>query len=318
MTQPSNRAMKRASAWKAGYSSDTGLQRQKNEDRIFADSASGVFLVVDGLGGHAAGEHAAEAAVTAIVEHLDTSEGPPERRIRDAITAANNCIYELAKSNPDWEGMACVLTLALVTEATVTVGHVGDSRLYLMWNGSLRKLTPDHSPIGEREDRGELTESEAMFHPRRNEVFRDVGTRRRSADDSEFIEVRAFPFHPSAAMLLCSDGLSDVMTSAEIAEVMELYDEDPREIAELLVAAANEHGGIDNISVVFIAGEDFIGMRSPAMADARVRHNITRTKLSRAKWRRYLSRLSWLVIGILLGMGMFWVGEKFLWRIISP
>jgi len=309
--------MKTASAWKAGCSSDTGLRRERNEDRIFVDAASGVFLVVDGLGGHAAGEHAAEAAVSAIVAHLDSNDGPPEKRIRDAIAAANNGIYELAKSNPEWEGMACVLTLALVTENEVTVGHVGDSRLYLMWNGNLRKLTPDHSPVGEREDRGELTEAEAMYHPRRNEVFRDVGTRPRSAGDSEFIEVRTFPFHPSAALLLCSDGLSDVMTAAEIAQVLELYDEDPNHIAELLVADANAHGGIDNVSVIFIAGEDFIGMRSPAMTEARARHTVTRTKLSRARWRKYLNKASWLVIGILLGMGIFAAGEKFLWRLIS-
>ena len=308
--------MKNATAWKAGWSSDTGLQRARNEDRIFADAAAGIFLVVDGLGGHAAGEHAAEAAVTAIGEHLDASEGPPEKRVRDAIAAANNSIYQLAETNPDWAGMACVLTLALVTEDSVTVGHVGDSRMYLMWNGNLRKLTSDHSPIGEREDRGELTESEAMGHPRRNEVFRDVGTRPRCADDAEFIEVRTFPFHPSAALLLCSDGLSDVMTSAEIADVLELYDEDPNEIAEALVAAANEHGGIDNVSVIFIAGEDFIGMRSPAMTDSRARHNITRTRRGRAKWRRHLTKLLWLTIGIVLGMGIWAACEKYLWRIV--
>ncbi len=309
--------MKNATAWKAGWSSDPGLQRARNEDRIFADPAAGIFLVVDGLGGHAAGEHAAEAAAGAIAEHLSGTEGSPERRIRDAIAAANNGIFQLAQTNPEWEGMACVLTLALVTEDSVTVGHVGDSRMYLMWNGNLRKLTSDHSPVGEREDRGELTESEAMLHPRRNEVFRDVGTRRRSAGDAEFIDVRTFPFHPSAALLLCSDGLSDVMTSAEIAETLEFYDDDPNEIAELLVAAANEHGGIDNVSVIFIAGEDFIGLRSPAMADSRARHNITRTRRARAKWRRHLTRLLWLTIGIVLGMAIWAACEKYLWRIVS-
>ena len=91
--------------------------------------------------------------------------------------------------------MACVLTLAVVREDVVTVGHVGDSRLYLIWNGTLRKLTPDHSPVGEQEDQGELTEAEAMEHPRRNEVFRDVGSRERGANDGDFIEVRSFPFH---------------------------------------------------------------------------------------------------------------------------
>src|SRR5581483_10452524 len=88
-------------------------------------------------------------------------------------------IFEEAASNELWRGMACVLTLAVIEGDKVTVGHVGDSRLYLTWNGAIRKLTPDHSPVGEREDAGELTEAEAMAHPRRHEVFRDVGSRRR-------------------------------------------------------------------------------------------------------------------------------------------
>ncbi len=315
MTQPANRGKKTATAWKAGWSTDTGLQRASNEDRIFADPAGGTFLVVDGLGGHAAGEQAAEAAVQAISEHLDSTEGPPEKRIREAISEANNRIFLLAQTNPDWQGMACVLTLALVSEDAVTVGHVGDSRMYLMWNGNLRKLTSDHSPVGEREDRGELTESEAMMHPRRNEVFRDVGTRPRSADDADFIEVRTFPFHPSAALLLCSDGLSDVMTSAEIASILELYEDDAEAIAQQLVAAANEHGGTDNISVIFIAGEDFVGMHSTAMAESRMRHSITRTRRKRIHWRRHLQKALWLVIGMAIGMGIWAACDRFLWRI---
>ncbi len=125
--------------------------------------------------------------------------------------------------------MACVLTLAVMEDDRVIVGHVGDSRLYLMWNGALRKLTSDHSPVGEREDRGELTELEAMQHPRRHEVFRDVGSRRREPDDAEFVEMKEFLFKPDAAILLCSDGLSDLVTSAEMCEIIERYDGDPAE-----------------------------------------------------------------------------------------
>ena len=88
----------------------------------------------------------------------------------------------------------------------------------------MRKLTSDHSPVGEREDRGELTEAEAMSHPRRHEVFRDVGTRRREPDEEEFVEMKEFLFKPDAAMLLCSDGLSDLLTSAEINEIIDRYD----------------------------------------------------------------------------------------------
>ena len=127
--------------------------------------------------------------------------------------------------------MACVLTLALVEDGEITIGHVGDSRLYLVWNGAIRKLTSDHSPVGEDEDAGELTEEEAMLHPRRNEVFRDVGSRRRSAADEEFIEIRQCRFRPDAAILLCSDGLTDQLTAAEVREIVERYDGDAARVA---------------------------------------------------------------------------------------
>jgi len=94
-------------------------------------------------------------------------------------------------------------------DARVVAGHGGDSRLYLIWDGKLRKLTSDHSPVGEREDQGEIREQEAMAHPRRNQVFRDVGSRWREAGEDDFIEIHGFPFRPDVAFLLCSDGRSD-------------------------------------------------------------------------------------------------------------
>ena len=155
--------------------------RAENQDRAYADDELGIFLVVDGLGGHAAGEKAAETAVDMVRAEMAQADGDPRDRIRRAITAANNRIFEEAAENETWRGMACVLTLAVIDDDRVIVGHVGDSRLYLTWNGAIRKLTSDHSPVGEREDAGELTEPEAMAHPRRHEVFRDVGSRRRAA-----------------------------------------------------------------------------------------------------------------------------------------
>jgi serine/threonine protein phosphatase PrpC len=265
---------------------------------------------VDGLGGHAAGEKAAEAAVQTIIAHLSTSSGSPADRVRSSIAAANNRIYELARDNEEWRGMACVLTLALAHEDRMTVGHVGDSRLYLVWNGTVRKLTSDHSPVGEREDQGELTEQEAMLHPRRHEVFRDVGSRPREADDDQFVEVRSLPFRPDAGFLLCSDGLSDVLTSAEISSIVERYDGDADRVALELVDAANEASGKDNISVVFIAGPEFLGAESEAMQGARVRHAVTQRR-RRSKVRMLLtSRLPWLVVGILLGMMLWAVAER--------
>jgi serine/threonine protein phosphatase PrpC len=304
--------MNTALALRSGVATDTGPQRNRNEDRVYADDARGVFLVADGLGGHAAGELAAQTALDVIVHELDAGEpGDPERRIRRAITAANNEIFHIAQARPECAGMACVLTLAVVNEETVTLGHVGDSRLYLIWNGTVRKLTSDHSPVGELEDQGELTEADAMAHPRRNEVFRDVGSRERKPDDSDFIEVKSFPFHPGAALLVASDGLSDALTSAEIAAIVETYNGDPGQTAETLVAAANERGGSDNVSVVLVAGPEFIGVNSPAMADARTRHAITRIRRGRARWKRIAGRLVWLVVGIVMGMALLAVFERY-------
>jgi len=299
--------MKAAPGWRCGVASDPGLRRLTNEDRAYADEREGIFLIVDGLGGHAAGEKAAETAVETVTEHLSLGTGPMVDRVRDAIAAANNRIYGLARDNEEWRGMACVLTLAVAHEDKVTIGHVGDSRMYLVWNGSVRKITSDHSPVGEKEDQGEITEQEAMVHPRRHEVFRDVGSRYREADDEQFIEVRSLPFRPNAALLLCSDGLSDVMTSSEIGEVVERYDGDAERVALELVDAANEASGKDNVSVVFVAGPDFLGTESKAMADARTRHATTQMP---RRSRLLLRRLPWLIAGILLGMLLWAAIEK--------
>lgn len=281
--------------------SDTGRQRTNNEDRVYADEARGIFVVVDGVGGNAAGEKAAEIAAEIIPKQLESISGSVEERVRGAITAANNEIYEVAQKNEDWRGMACVLTLALAEDDRITVGHVGDSRLYLVWNGTVKKLTSDHSPVGEREDQGELTELEAMVHPRRNEVFRDVGSRPHSPDDDEFIQTKCFPFHPEAAILLCSDGLSDALTSSEISAIVEQYDGEPLKVAQMLVDAANEAGGRDNVSVVFVAGSEFVGSASRTMSEARSRHRITRMRGRGRGWRAWLGRVAWLVAGMILG-----------------
>lgn len=298
--------------WASGVASDAGRVRGENQDRAFADDESGVFLVVDGLGGHAAGEKAAETAVEVIREEMTRADGDPKVRIRRAITAANNRICEEAAANETLRGMACVLTLALISDDKVFVGHVGDSRLYLIWNGSIRKLTSDHSPVGEREDAGELTEAEAMSHPRRHEVFRDVGSRPRLPDEEDFIETKEFLFKPDAAILLCSDGLSDLLTSAEMLQVMERYEGNPRQVAGELVDAANLLGGTDNITAIFVAGSEFLGNTSPAAAEARARNAITKARdgevaelrpgTARRLGRAFTTRVAFLIYGFVIGV----------------
>ena len=279
----------------AGVASDTGLLRECNEDRYWVDADRGEFLVVDGIGGHAGGDRAAEAAVEAIRESLHAAQGRPEDRVRSAITIANNRIYELAAQDEALAGMACVLTLALVDDDQIIVGHVGDSRLYLLWNGAIRKLTPDHSPVGEEEDAGELTEEEAMRHPRRNEIFRDVGSRIRDAEDAEFIEIRKFPFHADAALVLCSDGLTDQLTSTEVRDIVDRYSGDAKRVAIELVEAANQAGGKDNITALFVAGPEFRGRQRTTRARSSGPHR-------RGVARILRGRIAFLCYGLLLGM----------------
>jgi PPM family protein phosphatase len=237
--------------------SDPGKRRKNNEDRYYVDPDRGIYAVIDGVGGHAAGETAAGVAVDVICERLERPTGTPEERIREAITLANNEIFRLSRTRPEWAGMACVLTVALVEEDIVTVGHVGDSRLYLIRAGEIQKMTHDHSPIGEREDRGELEEVEAMRHARRNEIYRDVGSSERYPEDSGFIEMVSFPMPSDGVLLLCSDGLTDLVTSAEIRAGIERYAPDYEAAIRALIDAANNAGGKDNITVVIVAGADY-------------------------------------------------------------
>jgi serine/threonine protein phosphatase PrpC len=293
-----------AVTWNSGVASDTGLVRTTNEDRYWIDDERGVFLVVDGVGGHAAGETAAETAVETIRDELRETRGPAEECVRRAIARANNRIFELAQNSDDLRGMACVLTLAMVDEGEIVIGHVGDSRLYLIWNGAIRKLTSDHSPVGEGEDAGELTEEQAMLHPRRNEVFRDVGTRPHEAGDDGFIEIRHCDFKPDAAFLLCTDGLSDLLNSATIREIVERYDGDPERVAQELVEAANEAGGKDNVTALLIAGSEFRGRGANGILEARARHSTTRMRAEAAPPRAgsiLTGRFAFLIYGALLG-----------------
>jgi serine/threonine protein phosphatase PrpC len=290
--------MRTAAAWRAGVASDRGRQRPNNEDRVFVDGAAGVFLVVDGVGGQAAGEHAAQTAAEIISQHFAVAEGSPERSVGQVIAAANNRVFELAQSNDEWRDMACVLTLAIARDDRITVGHVGDCRVYLAWNGQLRKITSDHSPVGEREDLGELSESEAMTHPERHLVSRAVGSRPRDASDGGFIDIRTFPLHVDAAFLLCSDGLSDSIPSSEISAIIETYDGDAEAVSQRLVQAANEAGGRDNISVVFVAGPAFVGTNSPQMQRARARHAVTRVRHTPSRARTVADRIFLLFAGV--------------------
>ena len=241
----------------AAGASHAGLQRVENQDRFHLDLARGLFIVIDGVGGHAAGSRAADVALATLRCRLERETGPVDDRIREAITMANNEIHRVAASRPEWLGMACVLTVAVVQDGVATVGHVGDARLYKLRHGLIEKITRDHSPVGEREDAGEIGELEAMRHPRRNEVYRDVGSEPHASGDADFIEIDRLPFERDAALLLCSDGLSDLVASDAIARLVGRHAGDPAAAVRALVSAANQAGGKDNVTAVCVQGEAF-------------------------------------------------------------
>jgi len=242
---------------KASGDSDPGLLREVNEDRFYCDVSRRLFLVVDGVGGQAAGGKAADTAVRMLRSRLERETGPAGQRLREAITDANNEIHRIAGQRPEWSGMACVLTAVVVEDERAFIGHVGDTRLYKIRRGRIDKVTRDHSPVGEREDAHELSELEAMRHPRRNEVYRDVGSDRHDPDDPDFIDVQEIPFEPDAALLICSDGLTDLIDASSIGEIVARWAGQPQQVVSALIEAANVAGGKDNVTVVYVEGEQF-------------------------------------------------------------
>lgn len=239
-----------------------GLRREVNEDRFHIDVTRGIFAVIDGVGGQAAGGRAADVALEMLRTRLERETGPPTERLRESIAIANNEIHRLAGTRAEWKGMACVLTVALVADGRAVVGHVGDTRLYKLRHEAIEKITRDHSPVGEREDAHELSEVEAMRHPRRHEVYRDVGSEQHQPSDPEFVEIQSVAFEPDAALLLCSDGLSDLVTSTDIRAIVNRHAGDPEAVVRALVAAANAAGGKDNVTAVYVEGERFARRRA--------------------------------------------------------
>ncbi|MGA8028576.1 MAG: protein phosphatase 2C domain-containing protein [Bryobacteraceae bacterium] len=301
----------------SAFLTDQGIVRPNNEDRVYCDDARGFFLVVDGMGGHEAGEHAAEIAVERVRARIERQTDSVEQRLREAITLANNAIYAAAQEKPQWNGMACVLTAAIVEDGQITVGHVGDSRFYRIKRGRIEKITHDHSPVGEREDSGELTEAAAMQHPRRNEVYRDVGSQERTPDDQEFIEILTIPFESDSAFLLCSDGLSDAISSERILNIVEQNAGHGWAAVRDLISAANETGK-DNVSAVLIEGDEFAARGDARDAVGERTDRMTPVAaMTSAPWFR--SGPAYVLYGALLGAVILFVIENFVLRVpVAP
>ena len=222
---------------------DTGRRRLRNEDDYICEPP--LFAVADGMGGARAGEVAAGIAAAALEEAGAETRGA--EGVIALITEANRRIWERSLADPETAGMGAVVTAALVDAAagTVAIGHVGDSRAYLLRNGTLAQLTTDHSLVAELVESGVLTPEEAERHPQRSAITRALGTEPAVAVDSFTVAAE-----PGDVFLLCSDGLSMMVADEDIASAIEAADRDPARAAEALVAAANARGGEDNVTVV--------------------------------------------------------------------
>jgi serine/threonine protein phosphatase PrpC len=288
------------------FRTDPGRVRTNNEDLALIDLDRGVYGVIDGVGGHAAGEVAAAIARDVILQRLARPLGTPAERVREAIAIANNEIFRRADQSPAHHGMTCVVTVALVTDGLLTIGHVGDSRLYLLRADGMRKLTHDHSPIGEREDAREISEADAMRHPRRHEVFRDVGGAYRDKDEPDFVEIIEESMAPDCAILLCTDGLTDMVPSATLEQIVKQHAGSPHEVVDRLVDAANDAGGKDNVTVVYAEAPGFAS--AAKASDRSPEHSVLPAPAAEpsrlAQFRRSIvrSRTTWFASGALLGV----------------
>ena len=222
---------------------DTGRRRRRNEDMLVRRPP--LFAVADGMGGARAGEIAARLAAAALEEMSTDALGA--EAVTSLIEEANSRIWERSLADPETAGMGTTVTAALVdaAEGTVTIGHVGDSRAYRLRGDSFQQLSTDHSLVAELVQSGVLTPEEAERHPQRSAITRALGT-----DPAVEVEVQTVPGEIGDLFLLCSDGLSVMLGDDEITAAIEGAERDPQAAGEALVAAANAHGGEDNITVV--------------------------------------------------------------------
>ncbi|MDN5348046.1 MAG: family protein phosphatase [Clostridia bacterium] len=229
--------------------SHLGLVRTDNEDSYLIDLDFGLIAIADGMGGHQAGEVASQLALMAFFDYLrrHSSDGDPLAVIKAAVSHANTVVYRASLAHASRAGMGTTLTAAWLAREKLFLAHVGDSRAYLLQDQKLIQLTVDHTYVNELVLNGNLTPEEARRHPRRNILTRALGTE--TEVEIDCLEVAC---SPADIVLLCTDGLYEVTTEAEIASIIG-HIQDLRLAASMLVNLALARGGTDNITVVLAA-----------------------------------------------------------------
>jgi len=242
-----------------GYAGVTrrGRVRKTNEDAWLADPALGLFIVADGMGGHAAGALAAQVVVNALPLLVRQAFGTTEtlgradavERLAAALAMLSNRLRKESEGRPGLSGMGATVVVALVRGGRALIGHMGDSRAYLFRGGLLGQLTTDHSLVSLLLEHGQIDAEEAAVHPARGQLTRYVGMRGEALPEAQSVELR-----PGDRLVLCSDGLTNMVTDAEMRAILS-EDLTPSRTCRRLAAAANDAGGMDNISVVVVAPE---------------------------------------------------------------
>ena len=238
---------------------DTGQLRAHNEDSIIVCASAGLAVLADGMGGYNAGEVASGIATSEIqriieaqplTDAIDQAEDPlmaADWLLHQAVAVANLAILDASDKEPDYNGMGTTVVAALFHDDTVTIAHVGDSRAYRLRDRQLQQITRDHSLLQEQLDAGLLTLEQAQFAQHKNLITRAVGV-----DPHLDADINAFDVAPGDCYLLCSDGLSDMLSDARIADILIACGADITTAVQDLVAQANAMGGRDNISVILI------------------------------------------------------------------
>jgi PPM family protein phosphatase len=248
-----------------GGATDVGRVRSNNEDCFRLVQPLNLFVLSDGMGGEAHGEVASALAVETVVKHCMEAETNPAapvygnpaaglsfraKRLVSAVHLANRNIFKSAEEHPEQSGMGATLTAMWIDGNALSVAHVGDSRAYLLRSGMLQQLTSDHSLVAEQVRRGIISATEAEQSDMQSVLLRALGTQPQVEVDSEEQEL-----FQRDVLLLCSDGLTRMVTEPEIAGTLQA-ETDPQKASERLIAIANENGGADNISVIVIRLEN--------------------------------------------------------------
>jgi PPM family protein phosphatase len=245
--------------------SDVGRVRTNNEDSFRIVEALNLFILSDGMGGEAHGEVASAMAVDVINKYCESEKedsgatvldevpaniSSQTRRLKNAIAQANFQIFQAAQKNPEQRGMGATITALWLKETLLSIAHVGDSRAYLLRSGNLQQLTNDHSLVAEQVRRGLITPQQAEESEMQSVLLRALGAHPEVEIDTDEVEII-----PRDVLLLCSDGLTRMVTEPEIAGALQA-ETVPSAAAERLISLANENGGVDNVTVIVVRFED--------------------------------------------------------------